>query len=117
MSETKSQLNARESLRYGAAVLALEGKITRTEAAWRMGVSPRQAYRIVARVKTQGAKGVVHALKGRAPHNKTPDSPPLPEVFRRLRTKSIAPEQVADLARQLGCEPQKLRGMLARIRI
>ena len=41
-------------------------KLSVTEAAELLGISQRQIYRIQKRVKTEGAKGIIHKLRGRS---------------------------------------------------
>jgi transposase len=48
-------------------------ELTVVQAAGVMGLSERQCYRVKARVKKQGAKGVVHAIRGRPCKWKTQD--------------------------------------------
>lgn len=49
------------------------GERTITAAARVLGLSPRQMRRIVRRYEQQGEQAVIHAARGRAPNNRTPD--------------------------------------------
>jgi transposase len=49
------------------------GEMTVVEAALVMGVSERQCYRVKARVRKAGAKGVIHGNRGRRCKRKTKD--------------------------------------------
>ncbi len=58
--------------------LVLAGKLTWTEAAEQLTLSERQIGTIVARVRREGARGVVHRLRGRPSNRRLP-----PSVLRR----------------------------------
>lgn len=112
-----AQLTAKEELKYGAVKLVLEGKIAVREAAERMGVSTRQAQRIVARVLVEGEQGVIHRLKGRSAPNGAGSGPPLPDIIRAIHAGEIPPTALDDVATRLGYAPTKLRALLARLRL
>ena len=59
-------LTMKEQKRIEIIERALRNDLTVVEAAMVLGVSERQCYRIKARVKDQGVKGVVHGNRGRA---------------------------------------------------
>ena len=59
-------LTMKEQKRIEIIERALRNDLTVVEAAMVLGVSERQCYRIKARVKEQGVKGVVHGNRGRA---------------------------------------------------
>lgn len=59
-----------KTFRLGMDVI--EGKLTIVDFALHIGKSYRQAQRILNKIKTKDALGVLHGNIGRAPHNKTP---------------------------------------------
>src|SRR5215471_2843071 len=58
-------LTMKEEKRLGVIQRVFRGELTVVEAALVLGVSERQCYRVKARVSKVGAKGVVHANRGR----------------------------------------------------
>lgn len=58
-----------KTFRLGMEVV--EGKLTIVDFAQQIGKSYRQAQRIINRIKTKDALGVLHGNTGRTPHNKT----------------------------------------------
>jgi transposase len=64
-------LSPREQTRLQVLNRALEGKLKVWEAALTMGVSERHAWRLLARYRAEGAAGVAHGNRGRAPAHKT----------------------------------------------
>ena len=58
-------LTMKDEKRIEAIQRVFRGELTVGEAAMILAVSERQCYRIKARVKEQGAKGVVHGNRGR----------------------------------------------------
>ena len=50
------------------------GRLAVEEAATALGVSPRQAWRLLARYRANGAAGMVHGNRGRSPINKCDES-------------------------------------------
>lgn len=67
----------RDARRLGLVQAALQGKITSREGAMALGMSVRQFKRLRTRVRTHGARGVVHGNRGR------PSPRQLPEATRR----------------------------------
>ncbi len=59
-----------KTFRLGMDVI--EGKLTIVDFALQIGKSYRQAQRIIFRIKSEDARGVLHGNTGREPHNKTP---------------------------------------------
>lgn len=59
-----------KTFRLGMDVV--EGKLTIVDFALQIGKSYRQAQRIINKIKTKEALGVLHGNTGRVPHNKTP---------------------------------------------
>ena len=64
-------LSPREQTRLQALNRVLEGKVKVREAALTMGVSERHAWRLLARYRAEGAAGLAHGNRGRAPARKT----------------------------------------------
>ena len=58
-------LTMRQQKRIEIIERALRNDLTVVEAAMVLGVSERQCYRIKARVRDQGVKGVLHGNRGR----------------------------------------------------
>ena len=58
-------LTMKDEKRIEVIQRVFRGELPVMEAAMVLGVSERQCYRIKARVKQQGAKGVVHGNRGR----------------------------------------------------
>ena len=58
-------LTMRDEKRIKIIQKVFRGEVTVTQAALVLGVSERQCYRVKARVKKSGAKGVVHGNRGR----------------------------------------------------
>src|SRR5678816_2650252 len=59
-------LTMKEEKRLEIIQRVFRGELTMGKASLVLGVSERQCYRIKARVKKQGVKGVVHGNRGRA---------------------------------------------------
>jgi transposase len=64
-------LTMKDEKRIEVIQRVFRGELTVIEAAMIVGISERQCYRIKARVKQHGAKGVVHGNRGRACQRKT----------------------------------------------
>ncbi|SPQ00468.1 Integrase catalytic subunit (fragment) [Candidatus Sulfobium mesophilum] len=62
----------RELKRLHVVQKLIEGTVSQTEAAEMLSLSVRQTVRIVGRVREEGAKGVVHRLRGRESNRKLP---------------------------------------------
>lgn len=62
----------RELKRLHVVQKVIEGTVSQTEAAEMLSLSVRQTVRIVGRVREEGAKGVVHRLRGRESNRKLP---------------------------------------------
>ena len=62
-------LNKREQARLQVLNIVLEGKCEMAEAAVLMGVSERQAWRLLAGYRQEGAAALAHGNRGREPHN------------------------------------------------
>lgn len=65
-------LSQKEQARLQALNRVLEGKLHIKEAALTMGVSERHAWRLLARYRAEGAAGLAHGNRGRAPARRTP---------------------------------------------
>jgi len=65
-------LSQREQARLQALNRILEGKLRVGEAALTMGVSERQGRRLLASYRAEGAAGLAHGNRGKAPAHKTP---------------------------------------------
>lgn len=63
-------LTMKDEKRIAVIQRVFRGELTVVEAAMVLGVSERQCYRIKARVKQQGVKGVVHGNRGRPSRHK-----------------------------------------------
>jgi transposase len=63
--------------------------LTGRQAAERLGISLRQVRRLIAKYRAQGAPGLVHGNRGRAPHNR------LDEAL-RARIRQLAQEDYKD---------------------
>ncbi|MBU2037000.1 ISNCY family transposase [Patescibacteria group bacterium] len=72
MTENLIAMTNKELIRYEIVSGLIEKKINGTEAAKQLGLSIRQVKRMKARVSQQGAKGVIHKLRG-APSNRKID--------------------------------------------
>ena len=64
-------LTMKEQKRIAVLEKVFRGELTMGKASLVLGVSERQCYRIKARVKNQGVKGVVHGNRGRPCRGKT----------------------------------------------
>src|SRR3990172_373437 len=64
-------LSQKEQARLQALNRVLEGKLKIKEAALTMGVSERHAWRLLATYRAEGAAGLAHGNRGRAPVGKT----------------------------------------------
>jgi transposase len=58
-------MSQKERKRIKVLEQEVDGKLTVKQAAEIIGVSERQAYRLLSRYKTEGDKGVIHKLRGR----------------------------------------------------
>ncbi len=67
-------MSSRELKRLEIVKRVLREELMQVEAAEYLDLSPRQVNRIVLRVKTEGAKGVIHRLRGRESNRKIPES-------------------------------------------
>ena len=66
-------MSQKELRRLHAIHKAIDRVITQLEAAEIIGVGLRQAQRIVARVRTQGDKGIIHNSRGKPSNRAMPD--------------------------------------------
>jgi transposase len=66
-------ISMKEMSRYEVIRESLEKRIKVAEAAEVLGLSERQVYRIRARVREQGLKGVIHGLKGKSSKRRLAD--------------------------------------------
>lgn len=67
-------MSNRETRRIAVVEQYMAGIISQKKAAEILAISIRQFRRIVRRYKTEGAKGLVHKGRGKAPNNKIPDT-------------------------------------------
>lgn len=65
-------MSSKELTRYRVLGGVLEGRMALQDAASVMGVSRRQARRLLKRLREDGPEGLVHGNRGRAPSNRTP---------------------------------------------
>jgi len=72
MTKNLISMTNKELIRYEIVIGLIEKKINGTETAKQLDLSIRQVKRIKVRVKKQGAKGVIHQLRG-APSNRKVD--------------------------------------------
>src|SRR3989304_2156654 len=72
-------LSQKEQTRLQALNRVLEGKLKVREVAEILSVSERHGWRLLARYRAEGAAGLAHGNRGRAPVHKT-----LPEVETRV---------------------------------
>jgi transposase len=63
-------LTMKEQRVLDAIQLVMDSRIGVDEASKVLGISERQVYRKLARVRAEGAPGVIHGNRGREPHNK-----------------------------------------------
>jgi transposase len=63
--ETTIVLTMEEQKRVGVIQRVFRGEMTMAEAAMVLGVSERHSFRIKARIREEGVKGVVHGNRGR----------------------------------------------------
>ena len=68
--QPKVTLTMRDLTRYQVIEASLEGRTGVRAAASVLGMSERQVYRLRARVRADGIKGVVHGLRGRPSHRR-----------------------------------------------
>ena len=68
--QPKVTLTMRDISRYQVVVASLEGRTQVRAAASVLGISERQIYRLRARVREEGVKGVVHRLRDRRSHRR-----------------------------------------------
>ncbi len=71
MEKGALRMSLREHLRNRVCRRLLEGSMSEGEAAGRLGLSPRQVRRLKKRVGAEGARGVVHRLRGRPSNRRT----------------------------------------------
>ena len=64
MSQETLRMSRKERQREAVMTRVVRGEIQLKEAAWKMGVSTRQAVRIKARFASEGAAGLVHRSRG-----------------------------------------------------
>jgi transposase len=74
MEGEKILMSQRQLQRWHLMGLVEGGKITLKEAREKIGVSYRQAKRILRALRVKGVKGIIHGNTGRAPWNLTADS-------------------------------------------
>ena len=91
--------------RYVTIEAVESGTLTQGAAARGLGLSTRQVRRLQARVRAQGAAGLVHGNSGRPPHNKT--SSEVRDRVIALATTSYADYGFTHLAHEL--EPEGIR--------
>ncbi|MDP2952651.1 MAG: ISNCY family transposase [Chloroflexota bacterium] len=65
-------MSQKEQARLQALNRVLEGKVKVREVAFTMGVSERHGWRLLASYRAEGAAGLAHGNRGRAPARKTP---------------------------------------------
>lgn len=68
----KIQMSQEELKTYRLGMEVIEGKLTIVDFAIQINKSYRQARRIIAKIKKDDVKGVLHGNTGKEPHNKTP---------------------------------------------
>ncbi len=73
MSGAEVKLTLNQVQRYETCQALLEGRLTTTEAARALGLSPRQMLRLKARLRAVGPQALVHGNTTRPPANKIPD--------------------------------------------
>ena len=66
-------MSSKELTRYQVLGGVLEGQLALQDAASVMGVTRRQARRLLQRLREHGPEGLVHGNRGRAPSNRTSD--------------------------------------------
>src|SRR5579872_4143378 len=57
------ELTSKEKEKYQIIQDCIDGKLTKSQAAVMLGISPRQIKRLKAKVREEGQEGVVHGLK------------------------------------------------------
>jgi len=120
-------MSQRELSRFRVIALAHDGHILVKEAARQMGLSPRQASRLLARYQSLGAQGLIHGNRGRPPHNKLPatlgqqivelagntyaglNDCHLQEVLAEREGIRIGRETLRSLLREAGVKPKRRR--------
>jgi transposase len=73
MGEERVALGHREQERLVELRLVSEGRSTRSRAAERLKLSVRQVGRLLSRLREEGAKGLVHGLRGRRSNRRLPE--------------------------------------------
>ena len=67
-------MSQRELVRVHVIQQVMEKKLTQIEAGEKIGLGDRQIRRIIKRVKSEGAKGIAHKLRGRESRHKLKES-------------------------------------------
>ena len=70
--DTEVTLTMRDHNRYRVLMTSLSGSMRVSEASLILGISERQVYRLRRRIKDEGARGVVHRLRGRVSARRFP---------------------------------------------
>ena len=83
-------LNPKDERRIGVLNRVLEGLLTVAESAPLLGVSERQARRLLVAYRKEGARSLVHGNRGRSPSHSTPEDI-------RLKVLALATGQYAGL--------------------
>jgi len=127
MERERIAMSQRELSRLRVLTLAQDGHILVKEAARHMGLSPRQASRLLARYQSLGAQGLIHGNRGRPPHNKLPatlgeqivglvedtyaglNDCHLQEVLAEREGIHIGRETLRSLLREAGFKPKRRR--------
>ena len=65
-------LTMREQQRVAVVERVFRGELTMAEVAMVLGVSERQSFRIKARIRKEGVRGVIHGNRGRSSPRKLP---------------------------------------------
>ncbi len=110
----ESILTERERERYDIVRACIDGDITNKEASVRLGLKVRQVQILKRAVEKNGARGVVHKLKGKASNNATVDiiGDEVTTFFKDTKHADFGPtfaqEKLADLGIVLGTETLRL---------
>jgi transposase len=74
MGEERTSLSQRERERLKVLHEVEQGHLKRVEAARRLRLTDRHIRRLLARLRREGDRGLVHRLRGRASNRKTPEA-------------------------------------------
>jgi transposase len=105
MREERISLSVRERERLKVLQQVEEGHLKQSEAARRLRLTDRQVRRLLARLRRQGDRGIVHRLRGRRSHRK------LPEALRQRALRQLRQAHYAGFGPTLAAEHLASQGL------